>query len=208
MGTIASYTPRNVRVLHTLPPSMHYIAVRALADTRGEVRVPDLTLDELFRDDYGPLVAFLRKSGFGRDQAEDAASEAMTCAYESWSQIESPRAWVRTVAYRIACSQAKRAHEEAPRALAGGWVTSIQDDIDDIDVVEAAEERDELLGLLQQLPGQQRLVMAWHLDGFRTKEISEGLGMPPATVRSTLRHARNRLKAAYWTRFADSEGRE
>jgi RNA polymerase sigma factor (sigma-70 family) len=185
---------------------MHYVAVRAPADIRREVRVGGSTFVEFFHDEFGPLVAFVRKIGFGREQAEDAASEAMTCAYESWSRIDrSPRGWVRTAAYRIACAQARRARDESLRAIAGGWDISTHDDVD---VVEAAEEHDELLRLLQLLPRQQRLVMAWHLDGFDTNEISERLDMSPATVRSTLRHARDRLKVAYQTRSATSKGRE
>jgi RNA polymerase sigma factor (sigma-70 family) len=155
---------------------------------------------EFFHDEFGPLVAFLQKSGFEREQAKDAASEAMTCAYESWSRIDrSPRGWVRRAAYRIACNQAQRAREEPLRVVAGGWAIPPHGDVD---VVEAAEEHAELLRLLQQLPRQQRLVMAWHLDGFDTNEISERLDMPPATVRSTLRHARDRLKVAYQSRSA------
>jgi DNA-directed RNA polymerase specialized sigma24 family protein len=61
---------------------------------------------------------------------------------------------------------------------------------------------DQAVRAIQQLPRQQRLVMAWHLDGFDTKEISDQLNMPPATVRSHLRHARGRLKVAYQTRSA------
>lgn len=81
-------------------------------------------------------------------------------------------------------------------------------------LVEAIEEHSLLLRLLQQPPRQQRLVMAWHLDGFDASEISDQLNMPPATVRSNLRHARNRLKEFYQKRFRDpgvagtDEGRE
>ena len=176
---------------------MYYAAVE-------DARVCGSTFVEFFHDEFGPLVAFLQKIGFERDQAKDAAAEAMTCAYQSWSRINrSPRGWVRRAAYRIACSQARRAREESLRVVAGGWAIPPHDDLD---VAEAAEEHAELLQLLQQLPHQQRLVMAWHLDGFDTNEISERLSMHPATVRSTLRHARDRLKVAYQFRSPDPLG--
>jgi hypothetical protein len=41
------------------------------------------TFVEFFYHEFGPLVAFLQKIGFEREQAKDAASEAMTCAYQS-----------------------------------------------------------------------------------------------------------------------------
>jgi RNA polymerase sigma factor (sigma-70 family) len=170
------------------------------------VRVCDPTFAGFFRQELGPLVAFLRKIGFGREEAEDAASEAMTCAYQHWSRIDrSPRGWVRTAASRIACNQARRGRDDVLRAVAGEWVPSTHDDVD---VAEAIEGHNLLLRLLQQLPRQQRLVMAWHLDGFDTSEISAQLNMPPATVRSNLRHARNQLKEFYQKRFRDNEERE
>ena len=62
----------------------------------GEVRVCGPTFVEFFYEEFGPLVAFLQKAGFGREQAKDGASEAMTCAYQSWSRIDrSPRGWAR-----------------------------------------------------------------------------------------------------------------
>lgn len=169
------------------------------------------TFAEFFREEFRPLVPFLQKIGFEKEQAQDAAQEAMTCAYRSWSHIDrSPRGWVRTAAYRIACNHAQRAREEPLRAVAGGWATSAHYDVD---VVENIEEHELLLRLLQQLPHRQRLVMAWHLDGFDTNEISDQLNMSPATVRSTLRHARDQLKRFYQTRSAapqdvTGEGRE
>jgi RNA polymerase sigma-70 factor (ECF subfamily) len=179
-----------------------------------EVRVCRSTFDEFFRDEVGALVAFRQKIGFEREHAKDAASEAMTCAYQRWSRIDrSPRCWVRTAARRIACNQVQRAREEPLRAVAGGWAISMHYDVDP---VETTEEHELLLRLLQQLPPQQRLVMAWHLDGFDTKEISYELAITEATVRSTLRHARDRLKVAYQTSSTgprsmsagDVEGRE
>lgn len=153
------------------------------------------TFVEFFGDDFGPLVAFLQKIGFEREQAKDAAAEAMTCAYQSWCRIDrSPRGWVRKAAYRIACNQIRRAREEPLRAVAGGWAISTHYDVE----AETAEDHHQLLQLLRQLPSQQRLVMAWHLDGFDTREISDQLDMAPATVRSNLRHARDRLKRTYY----------
>lgn len=204
LGASLATTWEGAHALHALLPSMHYLPMRAFADASWEVRVRDSTFVEFFRGELGPLVAFLQKAGFEREKAEDAASEAMTCAYQSWSRIDrSPRGWVRTVAYRIACGQARRACEEPLRAVAGGWAIPAHYDVD---AVEATEEHELLLRLLQQLPQRQRLVMAWHLDGFDTNEISEQLNMPPATVRSTLRHARDRLKKVYQARFAASRG--
>ncbi len=159
------------------------------------------TSDEFFRDELVRRVSFLRKVGFTRELAQDAAAEAMTCAYESWEAIKSPRGWVRRAAYRAALKQARRAREETLRAVTGSWTVSSHYDAD---VIEARDEHHQVLELLGQLPPRQRLVMAWHLDGFNHNEISDRLHMSPPTVRSTLRHARARLKEIYQARAEGS----
>ncbi|MGH3791218.1 MAG: sigma factor-like helix-turn-helix DNA-binding protein [Pseudonocardiaceae bacterium] len=142
--------------------------------------------------EFEMLVMYLQKRGFERALAQDAASEAVSRACQRRLRIDqSLRGWLRTVGYRIACNQARRAREELLRALAGGWLISAQCDVD---VVETLEEEDRLLRLLQQLPRQQRRVMQRHLDGFGTKDIADQLNMQEATARSHLRHGRKTLR--------------
>ncbi len=51
-----------------------------------------------------------------------------------------------------------------------------------------------VLNAMSKLPARQRQVMAWYYDGYSAVEIAENLGMPVATVRSNLRHARETLR--------------
>ncbi|WP_245573979.1 RNA polymerase subunit sigma-70 [Amycolatopsis nigrescens] len=51
------------------------------------------------------MVGFLRERGFELAVAENAAAEAMTCAYDKWDDLLHPAAWVRTVAFRAATGQ-------------------------------------------------------------------------------------------------------
>jgi RNA polymerase sigma factor (sigma-70 family) len=67
----------------------------------------------------------------------------------------------------------------------------------DKDIAQIKGEEDQILELLSRLPPTQRLVMTCHLDGFDNKEIANQLGMLEATVRSTLRHAREKMKKAF-----------
>lgn len=152
--------------------------------------------NEFFRLDFARLVAFLRKAGFGRLEAEDAAAEAMACAYQSWATLTRPRGWVRKAAYRSAVNTAMRNRERIERAIAGGW--SDAGSRDDSGQCAIIEEKHEVLRRLARLPERQRLVMAYHLDGFDHAEIAELLDMSAPNVRSTLRHARERLKREYF----------
>ena len=58
--------------------------------------------------------------------------------------------------------------------------------------------------MVRRLPERQRHVFAWHLEGFSCGQIAKIEQMTEATVRSHLRHARDRL--AQWLQPATQEG--
>jgi RNA polymerase sigma factor (sigma-70 family) len=59
---------------------------------------------------------------------------------------------------------------------------------------ELADQERFVLAALAGLPGKQRQVMAWSMDGFSPGEIAQVLGEEPAAVRQNLRRARQNLK--------------
>jgi RNA polymerase sigma-70 factor (ECF subfamily) len=126
--------------------------------------------DAFFRADFPALVAFLCKAGFEVETARDAAAEAMLHALEAWPNLEDPRAWVRRVAGRLL------------------------DAADDEKLAALVDQHAGLIGLLASLPGRQRMILAWSLDGFTPAQIAQALRIAPATVRSNLRHVRERLR--------------
>jgi RNA polymerase sigma factor (sigma-70 family) len=148
--------------------------------------------DEFFRGAFARLVLFLIKIGASREEAEDSAQEAMTKAYENWRAIQHPEAWVRVVAERGYIAAAARARAAPAKMLAGGWTGD--GTYTDLDLAVFGEEQRRVLDLLRRLPYEQRRVLAWYYDGFATAEIAKRVDRPEATVRSHLRHARQRLQ--------------
>jgi RNA polymerase sigma-70 factor (ECF subfamily) len=143
--------------------------------------------DDFFRQHFLRLVLFVMKLGAGRDEAEDAAQEAMCRAYRFWNSIESPSGWVRVVAERVYLSSSVRAKKE--RNVAATFQAA-----DAVDPLMPNDETGNVLSVLVQLPYWQRKVMAWHYDGYTIREIAEITGKPESTIRSHLRHARDRLR--------------
>jgi DNA-directed RNA polymerase specialized sigma24 family protein len=139
--------------------------------------------DAFFRAEFPPLVAFLCKAGFEVEAARDVAAEAMLHALEAWPVAGDPRAWVRRVVGQLldAAGDAR-----ADWSLGG-------DPRDDEELAALVEKHSGLIDLLASLPGRQRMVLAWSLDGFTPAQIAEALRITPSTVRSTLRHVRERL---------------
>ncbi|MGI5503020.1 RNA polymerase sigma factor [Lentzea sp. CA-135723] len=149
--------------------------------------------DEFFRTDLPQLIRFLVRSGWGWEDARDAAAEAMLSAYQGWIEIDHPRAYVRKAACRVAAQQRRRDHERLQRSIRGGMTTPEHDDpYAMFDARMDATRR--LVALLKLLPDKQRTVLVWHLDGFGNSEIACHLNMSPATVASHLRHAKQSVR--------------
>ncbi|MGW6444043.1 hypothetical protein [Lentzea sp. NPDC055074] len=110
-------------------------------------------------------------------EAVDVAREAMTGAYQHWSTIEQPRAWARRVASREWARRCFQSHQDlvdqVPEPCA---VMRLDADVD------AWEQRQKVLALLELLHARQRQIMAWKLDGYTPAEIAENRGDPPSAA--------------------------
>lgn len=153
----------------------------------------DDDFDAFFRADFPPLVAFLCKAGFEAELARDIAAEAMLHALEAWPVTGDPRAWVRRVAGRLFDAAGDAAGGEAAGDARADW-SLLGDPHDDEELAALVEKHTGLIDLLSSLPGRQRMVLAWSLDGFTPAQIADALRITPSTVRSTLRHVRERLR--------------
>lgn len=150
------------------------------------------------------MVLYLRKIGASEAEAEDASAEAMAQAYKAWDQIRSPRAWVRKAAFNSYVRHAEKARKERPVPELGmlitGCVTSIEENYQE------RQQEWRVIAIMRQLPPAQRKVAALFYDGLSLGEIAEATDRPVTTVRSTLRHARTRLKEVVQSEGVDSAG--
>jgi RNA polymerase sigma factor (sigma-70 family) len=154
----------------------------------------EISFDEFFRRDFPRLVGFLLRLGHSKEDAEDAAAEAMALAYVKWGMVSQPRGWVRSTASRAAWKIVLRRRRGIELAVEGGWPVGPEHSPDlAADAILKDEQRDTMTAL-RSLPPRQRAVMAWFIDGFTIDEIGVRLEMNLATVRSNLRHARHALK--------------
>lgn len=147
--------------------------------------------DTFFRSRYAQLVGFIMQLGARREDAEEAAQEAMVAAYSSWHRIANPTAWAWRVAYRKYLARVRQAR------LRELLVPSdrLQHRPDPAQPLDDLLWRDRARRLLGRLAERQRRVVTLWLDGYRPEEIAGRLGVKPGTVRSLFRHARKRLAA-------------
>jgi len=129
-----------------------------------------------------------------RAAAEDAVQEALARAWERGERgqrIETPEAWVRTVATNLLRSGFRRllAERRARRAMVGAGRSESPST--------AADERMDVARALAKLPRRQReaTVLRYYL-GLSVEEIAATLGVTEGTAKTTLFRGRQALARA------------
>jgi len=170
-------------------------------DTRRDVRAPDRTLhavgptlgpsrpmsiEALFRAEYGPLVRALTLACGSPEDAADAVQDAFVQAERHWHKVagyDQPAAWLRrTAVNRLANRRRGDRRREAYLArTVAGFAEQRPVDLDLRSAVEA-------------LPSGQRLAVGLHyLADLPVDAVAEAMGISAGTVKSQLHDARAAL---------------
>ena len=176
-----------------------YRAVSELATGTGARLAPDLdatdasgmddsAFDEFYTTSFRRLVGQIYAMCGNLAEAQDCVQEAFIRAWDQRRRLDvdqSPEAWVRTVAYRLAVSRWRRAQ----RALRPHDRSQSVPRPDEPDVSRVALAR-----ALQQLPpDQRRAVVLHHLCDLSVTDIAAETGAPAGTVKARLSRGRAAL---------------
>ncbi|MFI5877680.1 sigma-70 family RNA polymerase sigma factor [Streptomyces sp. NPDC051445] len=146
-------------------------------------------LAEYWHANRDRLVAIGITAGGSREQAEDAVQEALVTAMKQRDSIRNPHAWFRPVIRHKVLDEARKWHNRL-------WRPRLDSELP-LPASCPSEQREAVLavlGAIRRLPTRQRLVIQLQAQELTSKEIAAELGMEESTVRSHLRHARNRLR--------------
>ena len=155
----------------------------------GSVTCVQRSWEDLYKAEMPRLVRYLVKcfGDSGMRDAADAAHSAFVELFTNWDTVRSPRAWLRTVAFRQMLRQNASAeypldvlHQEPAAVPASARL-------------ELAEETQAVLHGLRQLPLTQRQVLALIYDEFPYGEIAQIMGISQAAVRKNAERARRRM---------------
>jgi len=155
-------------------------------------------LRAIVREHFADVWRFLRRLGFERDVADDAAQDLFFVALRRMDAITPgcERAFLFGAALRIAARLKRKDARELPVERA------IEEDVPDVLSATLEQRLDEerarqlLYRLLSELEERFRVVFVmYELEGMTMLEISELLEIPPGTVASRLRSARDDFQA-------------
>ena len=146
--------------------------------------------ERFFLDEHPKLVALGLAWTGDRDVARDLAQETLTRAFRSWSTVELldlPGAWARRVMINLLIDHRRRLERDgrvaeqlgAPSPAAGPDVSG-----------------DVWWRAVRALPDRERAAVTLHyLEDLTIAAVAEILEVQPGTVKASLSHAREKLRA-------------
>lgn len=144
--------------------------------------------DEFYAASYRHLVGGIYAICGDLAEAQDCVQEAFIRAWDKRRTLDadqSPEAWVRTVAYRLAVSRWRRARKAlAPPDRAYAPRTPAEPSVSRVALTRA----------LQQLPAnQRRAIVLHHLYDLSVADIARETGVATGTVKARLSRGRAAL---------------
>jgi RNA polymerase sigma-70 factor, ECF subfamily len=156
-------------------------------------------LEQVFRDDWGRVIAALVGFLGDFDLAEESAQEAFTVAAERWPRDgtpASPGAWLVTTARNRAIDRIRRDRTLAAKLLLLDRQEAVEDEMD------GTTFRDERLELIftcchpaLALDAQVALTLR-ALGGLSTEEIARAFLVPAPTMKRRLSRAKRKIRDA------------
>lgn len=156
----------------------------------------EAAFDALYAASFRRLVGQVYAMCGNLTEAQDCVQEAFVRAWDRRRTLDadqSPEAWVRTVAYRLAVSRWRRARLALrPPDRASAPAAPAEPDVARVALARA----------LAQLPAnQRRALVLYHLADLPVGEVARELGVPAGTVKAWL----SRGRATLATLLSDAE---
>jgi RNA polymerase sigma-70 factor, ECF subfamily len=144
--------------------------------------------DDLYARSFHRLVGQIYAMTGNLAEAQDVVQEAFVRAWDKRSQLtltQSPEAWVRTVAGRLAVSRWRRARSGLRAVFRHGTPETVPS---------PGPEHAALVDALRKIPEQQRQAIVLHyLCDLPVADVAEETGVPEGTVKARLARGRAAL---------------
>jgi RNA polymerase sigma-70 factor, ECF subfamily len=164
------------------------------------------TLEQVFREEYGRIIATLIRQSGSFDLAEEALNEAFVSAVESWERHGPPRnpgAWLTTVAHRKLLDAVRRDKTRAGKQPEIAYeATRLQPFAEPPPLEEAVEYPDDRLRLIftcchPSLGRDAQVALTLRtLGGLTTTEIAHAFLLPEPTLAQRLVRAKQKIRLA------------
>ena len=164
------------------------------------------TLEQVFREEYGRIIATLIRLSGSFDLAEESLQEAFATAVETWDRKGAPRnpgAWLTTVAHRKLVDAVRRERTRTDKQPELEYETSRLQPYDEpLSFEQAVDYPDDRLRLIftcchPSLTREAQVALTLRtLCGLTTTEIARAFLLPEPTLAQRLVRAKNKIRVA------------
>jgi len=164
------------------------------------------TLEQVFREEYGRIIATLIRLSGSFDLAEESLQEAFASAVENWQKDGAPRnpgAWLTTVAHRKLLDTVRREKTKSDKQQELEYEVGRLQPYDEPALFEeAVEYPDDRLRLIftcchPSLNREAQVALTLRtLGGLTTIEIARAFLLPETTLAQRLVRAKNKIRLA------------
>src|SRR5687768_17505466 len=164
------------------------------------------TLEQVFRAEYGRIIATLIRTSGSFDLAEEALQEAFTSAASTWKRDGAPRnpgAWLTTVAHRKLLDAVRRDQTRTNKQAEVEYETTRLQPFAELplpdDSVEYPDDRLRLIFTCchPSLSREAQVALTLRtLGGLTTTEIAHAFLIPEATLAQRLVRAKQKIRLA------------
>jgi RNA polymerase sigma-70 factor, ECF subfamily len=168
---------------------------------------PSEILGQVFREEYGRIIATLIRLSGSFDLAEDSLQEAFTSAVTTWEKAGTPRnpgAWLTTVAHRKLLDAVRREKTKSDKQPELEYETQRLHSFDEpVLVEETVEYPDDRLRLIftcchPSLNREAQVALTLRtLGGLTTTEIARAFLLPEPTLAQRLVRAKSKIRLAH-----------
>jgi RNA polymerase sigma-70 factor (ECF subfamily) len=156
--------------------------------------------DEFYQGTRTRLLTYLYTASGDLAEAQDAAQEAYTRAWQHWAKLHEspdPEAWVRTVGWRVLAHRWRSLRSRRRAYQRHGpptWAPA------------PGEDTVTLVAALRQLPAPQRqAIVLHHLLDLPVAQIAAETGVAVGTLKARLARGRTALAAILGTQVQEKE---
>lgn len=164
------------------------------------------TLEKVFREEHGRIIATLIRQSGSFDLAEEALNEAFVAAAAGWERDGPPRnpgAWLTTVAYRKLLDALRRDKTRADKQSEIEYEAArLQPFVEPASLEEVVEYPDDRLRLMftcchPSLAREAQVALTLRtLGGLTTTEIAHAFLLPETTLAQRLVRAKQKIRLA------------
>jgi RNA polymerase sigma-70 factor (ECF subfamily) len=161
-----------------------------------------LLIEQVFRDEWGRVLASLVGFLGDFDLAEEATQEAFAIAAERWPRTgmpANPGAWLTATARNRAIDRVRRNRTLAQKTRMLEVNEAVEDEVDEVDDTTIPDERLELLFTCchPALATDAQVALTLRaLGGLTTEEIGRAFLVAPETMKRRLSRAKSKIKTA------------